>query len=74
MDSNTFEADLAVLKAAQPRWMADGIGIATNAVEVHREQARVNWPSAGITRRSGEVITTEATPGAPEAPTSVPAG
>lgn len=67
------ESDIEALKAAQPAWRAEGIGVRGNPVDFQREQAQVNWPGATFTRRDAADIGRSARPGAPDQPKSVPA-
>lgn len=73
IEPENLVADLEILRNVQPAWRLDGLGIKGNPVEAHREQAQINWPSAGLTRRDGRTLAGPAVAGAPEGPTSVPA-
>lgn len=68
-----IQAEVDALRAAQPSWRADGLGVRGNPIEYHREQATVNWPAATVTERRGPITQVPAKPGAPEQPPSVPA-
>jgi hypothetical protein len=71
MDANLNKDDLEALRAAQPSWRADMLGVRGNPIEFHKEQARINWPSATIEHRTGGVKQGQATAGAPEQKDSV---
>lgn len=72
-EPSNLAADLEILRNTQPAWRLDGLGVKGNAIEAHREQAQVHWPSAGLTRRDGRPISGPASAGQPEAPSSIPA-
>lgn len=72
MDTNLAD-DLAALKAAQPSFKADTLGVRGNPVEFHRQQANVDWPPATLSHRGHGVELENATPGAPSPAPSVTA-
>lgn len=69
----SLESDLEMLRTAQPAWRAEGIGIRGNAVDLQKEQTRVDWPGVTLERRSGEPLAGVAQAGKNEAQSTTPA-
>ncbi len=60
---NELEYMLNALKAAQPRWMAEGIGVRGNPVDMIKQQTQVSFPPPELIRSKGTDKSVTTSPG-----------
>jgi hypothetical protein len=51
-NTNLPAADLAALKAAQPAWQKDGLGLRGRVEVMHNSKAKLDWPDVPVVRRA----------------------